>query len=428
MPPTTRMGVTAPMLQDDPIWLARKTPALGLRDHTGQPDMVSLRAYRLERTREQLRKRDYAGCLLYDPINIRYATGARNMTVWTLHNAARYCFIPTEGPVTLFDFHGSAHLSDGLETIDEVRNTTTWYYFGAGPRMAERATKWAKEVADLVRTHGGGNRRLALDHCDPLGFTALTNEGIEVHDAQAPLEMARAIKSPDEVALMGASIASTEAGIAAMREALKPGMTENALWALLHEANIRLGGEWIECRLLTSGGRTNPWFQECSDRIIRPGELVAFDTDLIGPFGYCADISRTFFCGPGKPTDEQRALYGLALEQIHYNMELLKPGLGFRELAEKAWRIPNAYWGNRYSVVVHGVGMADEYPHVGHLDEFTHGMGYDGVFEAGMTVCVESYIGAEGGAEGVKLEQQVLITDTGVQLLSPYPFEEELME
>ena len=72
--------------------------------------------------------------------------------------------------------------------------------------------------------------------------------------------------------------------------------------------------------------------------------------------------------------------------------------------------------------------MADEYPHVGHLDEFTHAMGYDGAFEAGMTVCVESYIGAEGGAEGVKLEQQVLITDAGVQLLSPYPFEEELME
>jgi Xaa-Pro dipeptidase len=416
------------MLQDDPIWLARKTPALGLRDHTGQPDMAALRAYRLERTREQLRLRDYAGCLLFDPINIRYATGARNMTVWTLHNAARYCFIPTEGPVTLFDFHGCEHLSDGLETIDEVRKTTSWYYFGAGSRMAERANKWAKEVADLTRTHGGGNRRLALDHCDPLGFTALTNEGIEVHDAQAPLEMARAIKSPDEIALMGASIAVTEAGIAAMREALRPGMTENALWALLHEANIRLGGEWIETRLLASGGRTNPWFHESSDRIIRPGELVAFDTDLIGPFGYCADISRTFFCGPGKPTDEQRALYGLALEQIHYNMELLKPGLGFRELAEKAWRIPNAYWGNRYSVVVHGVGMADEYPHVGHIDEFTHGMGYDGAFEAGMTMCVESYIGAEGGAEGVKLEQQVLITETGVQLLSPYPFEEELME
>jgi Xaa-Pro aminopeptidase len=416
------------MLETDPTWLARKSPALGLRDHVRQIDMAGLRAYRLERVREQLRQRDYAAAVLFNPINIRYATGSRNMSVWTLHNAARYCFLPTEGPIILFDFHNCEHLSEGLETIAEVRGTTTSYFFAAGPRMAERAAKWAAEIADLVQLHGGGNRRLALAHCDPTGAAALARLGIEIHDAQAPLEMARAIKSPDEVALMSAAVAVTEAGIAAMREALRPGMTENALWALLHETNIRHGGEWIETRLLTSGGRTNPWFQECSERIIRPGDLVAFDTDLIGPFGYCADISRTFFCGPGRPSDEQRALYALAYEQIHYNMELLKPGLGFRELAETAWRIPNAYYGNRYSVVVHGVGMCDEYPHVGHLVEFTHALGYDGVFEAGMTVCVESYIGAPGGAEGVKLEQQVLITDRGLQLLSPYPFEEDLLE
>src|SRR5512145_1536590 len=103
------------MLQDDPIWLARKTPPLGVSDHATHPDMTALRAWRLERTREQLRKRDYAACVLYDPINIRYATGSRNMSVWTLHNAARYCFIPTEGPIVLFDFHGCEHLSDGLE-------------------------------------------------------------------------------------------------------------------------------------------------------------------------------------------------------------------------------------------------------------------------------------------------------------------------
>ena len=416
------------MIDDDPNFLARKTPATGLRDHGHQVDMVALRAYRLERVRAELRRRDLAGCVLYDPINIRYATGSRNMSVWTLHNAARYCFLPTEGPIILFDFHNCEHLSDGLETIAEVRPTATWYYFAAGPRMEERAKHWAAEIADLVELHGAGNRRLALDHCDPFGAVALAEHGIEVHDAQGPLEMARIIKSPDEVALMGVAIGVCEAGMARMREELKPGMTENALWALLHETNIRLGGEWIETRLLSSGGRTNPWFQESSDRIIRAGELVSFDTDLIGPFGYCADISRTYFCGPGRPTEEQRSLYNLAYEQIHYNMELLKPGLGFRELAETAWRIPNAYFANRYSTVVHGVGMADEYPHVGHLVEFTHGMGYDGAFEENMTVCVESYIGAEGGTEGVKLEQQVLITDRGVQLLSPFPFEEDLLE
>jgi Xaa-Pro aminopeptidase len=159
----------------------------------------------------------------------------------------------------------------------------------------------------------------------------------------------------------------------------------------------------------------------------RPGELVSFDTDMIGPFGYCADISRTYFCGPGRPSHEQRRLYRLAWEQIHYNMDLLGPGLGFREFAEKAFQMPEAFAPNRYSVLVHGVGMADEYPHCPYLVDFETS-GYDEVFEPGMTVCVESYVGEVGGEEGVKLEQQVLVTETGVELLSTYPFEDELLD
>ena len=245
-----------------------------------------------------MRARDYAGCLLYDPINIRYALGARNMTVWTLHNAARYAFIPTEGPAVLFDFYNCAHLSEGLETVAEVRPAVAWYYFDSGPRAPEKAARWAAEVADLV-AQGGGNKRLAMDHCDPLGATALAGHGIEIHNGQEVMELARAIKSTDEIVLMNHAIAVCETAMASMREALEPGMTENELWSILHQVNIALGGEWIETRLLASGGRTNPWFQECGDRVIRPGDLVSFDTDLIGPFGYCADISRTYSAGPG---------------------------------------------------------------------------------------------------------------------------------
>ncbi len=100
---------------------ARPRPGPDLSDADTQIDMRRLRAYRLERVRAELRARDYAGCLLFDPINIRYATGSRNMVVWTLHNAARYCFIPTEGPIVLFDFHNCEYQSDELETIAEVR-------------------------------------------------------------------------------------------------------------------------------------------------------------------------------------------------------------------------------------------------------------------------------------------------------------------
>jgi Xaa-Pro aminopeptidase len=403
-----------------------KPPVAALIDTEPHIDMVALRAYRLERVREQLRHRDYAGAVLYDPINIRYATGSRNMAVWTMHNAVRYCFIATEGPVVVFDFHDCEHLSAGLETVDEVRPAVAWYYFGAGPRLAERAKTWASEIADLVKAHGGGNRRLALDHCDPEGAAALADLGIEIRNGQEVLETARALKSPEELACMEASIAVCETAMARMREALEPGMTENELWAILNHVNAAMGGEWIETRLLASGGRTNPWFQESSDRIIRPGEMVSFDTDMIGPYGYCADISRSYFCGPGRPSDEQRRLYGLAWEQIHFNMDLLKPGLSFRELAEKAWKMPESCRPNRYSVVIHGIGLCDEYPSCVYLEDFETS-GYDGLLEAGMTVCVESFIGEAGGREGVKLEQQVLITETGVELLSAFPFEDELL-
>jgi Xaa-Pro aminopeptidase len=392
----------------------------------GVIDLPGVRAYRLARVREQLRARDYAGCVLFDPINIRYATDSRNMAVWTLHNAARYCFVATEGPVIVFDFHNCAHLSDGLETVDEVRPARAWYYFAAGPHVTERAAIWAAEIADLVRAHGGGNTRLALDHCDPAGAAALAREGIDVHDGQEVLEQARVIKSTAELTLMRAAIDTCQTGMARMREALKPGMSENELWSILHQANIAGGGEWIETRLLSSGGNTNPWFQECGERIIEAGDLVSFDTDLIGPYGYCADISRTFLCGSGRPNGEQQRLYALAWEQIQHNTALLRPGLTMRDLAARAFPLPATCVPNRYSVVLHGVGLCDEYPHATYAEDMAD-FGYDSRLEAGMTVCVESYMGELGGAEGVKLEQQVLITENGTELLSAFPFEDALM-
>ena len=408
------------------VTTARRTPGVGLLDCVGQPNMARLRTYRLGRVRAELRARDYAGIVLYDPINIRYATGSRNMAVWTLHNAARYCFVPTEGPVVLFDFHNCEHLSAGLETIGEVRPARGWYYFSAGPHIAAQAKLWAAEVAALGRAHGGGNRRLAFDHCDFHGVDALRAEGFHVMEGQSLMETARRIKSADEIACMSASVSVCEAGMAAMREALRPGITEQQLWALLHKVNIEQGGEWIETRLLASGGRTNPWFQEASDRIIRAGELVSFDTDLIGPYGMCADISRTYFCGPGRPTPEQRTLYGLAWEQLQQNLSLAGPGVGFRDLASRAFRLPEDCMPNRYSAIFHGVGLSDEHPQGAHYDQFEAGA-YDDVMEPGMAFCFESYAGRAGGDEGVKLEQQVLITETGVELLSTFPFEDELL-
>jgi Xaa-Pro dipeptidase len=405
---------------------ARKTPHASVKDYERQIDMAALRRYRLARVRAQLAAHDYAACLLYNPLNIRYATGTRNMQVYGLHASERYAFVPAAGPVVLFDSYYYRHPIDACETVDERRPAISCYFETKGDRVAQAAGRMAAEIADLVRSHGGGNRRLAIDRLGVPGVRALEREGLELGDADVPMESARAIKSPEEIDCMLVAVAACEAGMARMREALRPGMTEIELWSLLVHAAHALGAEWMETRLLASGGRTNPWYQECSEKIIRPGDLVAFDTDLVGPFGYCVDVSRTYRCGPGRPSDEQRRLYRTAYEQLQHNTNLLRPGLAFREFAERAWTIPDEFLANRYSLSVHGVGLADEWPDVPHLIDWDD-HGYDGQFEENMVLSVESYIGADGGAEGVKLEEQVLLTADGPQLLSTFPFEDELL-
>jgi Xaa-Pro aminopeptidase len=212
-----------------------------------------------------------------------------------------------------------------------------------------------------------------------------------------------------------------------MEAELRPGITEAELWSHLHRTLIAGGGDYIETRLLSSGPHTNPWFQETSERVIEPGDLVALDTDAVGCYGYYSDFSRTFLAGDGRPSGTQRTLYGLAQEQIEYNMALLKPGLGFREFAESAWPIPAPYQKHRYLGVVHGCGMTGEYPIIAHaMDWDSIGHDDDAVFVPGMSVCVQSFIGHEDGGEGVKLEEQVLITDEGIERLSVYGYDERL--
>ncbi len=390
------------------------------------PDMDALRAYRVGRVRDELARRGLDGALLYDPLNVRYATDSTNMQLWCTHNAVRYAYVATDGPVTLWDFHHCEHLSGHSNVVDEVRHGIPWFYFEAGPRLEEFAARWAAELADVVRASGGGKKpRIAADRMNPEGLRFLKAHGVSVVNGEAVMELARSIKSADEIRAMRRAIHACEAAMHVMEAQLQPGMSENDLWAILHAENVRRGGEWIETRLLSSGPRTNPWFQESSARIIEAGDLVAFDTDLIGPYGYCCDISRTWLAGDGPAGNEQRDLYAMATEQIAANMAMLKPGISFRELSETARSLPDDCLPNRYSVLFHGVGLCDEYPTVPYFDDWENS-GYDGELKPGMVVCVESYVGRHGGHEGVKLEDQVLITETGHEQLSAYPPDERL--
>ena len=391
------------------------------------PDETALRLGRLTRLRAEMARLGFAALVLTDPHNVRYATGARNMMPFVLRNPARYVFVPLEGPVVLFEFAGCEHLERDNPAIDDIRVSTTVSYVARGPLLDETARAWAREIAALMRQHCPGETQIGLERIDARAVGCLAEKGFTILDAQVPAEMARSIKTPEEIACSKRSMVCVMAAEQALQDAVRPGITENELWAEFHRYVIANDGDYVETRLLSSGERTNPWFQETGARVIRAGELIAHDTDVIGPHGYYADFSRTFLCGDNRPSPEQRALYRLAHEQIQHNMALIKPGRTFREITEAAWTIPEPYYARRYYLMLHGIGATGEYPYIVYEADYDSGRDYDGVVEPNMTLCVESFIGHENGGEGVKLEQQVLVTETGVELMSTFPFDDRLL-
>jgi len=391
------------------------------------PQLDTMREFRLQRLAHELQQRDYGGILLFDPLNIRYATDTSNMQLWITHNPARACFVSADGYIVLFDFHSCDHLSAHLPLVRELRSGASFFYFESAHRGEEHANKFARSIDELMRTHAGDNRCIAVDKIEIAGLRALEKIGLEVFEGQEVTELARVIKGPDEIKAMRCAVAACEAAMFEMQDAVKAGKSENEIWSVLHAGNIKRGGEWLETRIFSSGPRTNPWFQESGPRIVSDGELLALDTDMVGTYGMCCDISRTWLCGDVEPTVAQKRLYQMSYEHIMTNMELLKPGVKFSEITARAHRLPDSCVPNRYGVVMHGVGLCDEYPSLRYREDYD-AYGYDGVIEPGMTICVEVYAGEVDGKEGVKLEDQVLITEDSYENLTRYPFEERLLK
>jgi len=389
-------------------------------------DLSVVRLYRLARVRSEMVKRGIDALILSDPVNIRYATGTRNMQIFSARNTPSRYLLLTENRSILFEFTGCLHLADGFETVDEVRPAMTASFVAAGPKIAHREKHWAMTTYDQLVELVGRSPTVGVERLNAGSVIALHELGVNIVDAQEPVEMARCIKSADEIMCVRASLAATEVAVGKLREAISPGLTENELWSVLHQSVIAQNGDYCETRLLNSGERTNPWFQETSSKVLLADELVALDTDVVGCHGYYSDFSRTFHVGPGQPTEHQKRLYRTAYEQVQHNIQLIKPGMSFRDYAERAWDIPATYADNRYYLSAHGCGMTGEYPYLYHRSDFPDA-GYDGIIEPGMVICVESYIGANTGGEGVKLEEQLLVTDTGNECLSRFPFESSML-
>jgi Xaa-Pro aminopeptidase len=216
-----------------------------------------------------------------------------------------------------------------------------------------------------------------------------------------------------------------EAAVQQMEQSLEPGRTEAEAWADYHHKFMATEGQYVATRLFQTGSRTFPYFQECGDRIMENGDLVCLDTDALGYEGYAVDFSRSFICGDATPTPSQRKLYSLAREQLETNAAALAPGIPYEELADLAWPIPEGYQESRYYCVGHGLGVSGEFPNIPHK---VSGKPYplSGTIEPGMVICLESYVGCREAGEGIKLENQYLIHEKGVEQMSIYPFDQHL--
>ncbi len=384
------------------------------------PDLARLHAYRTQRLRQTMAAHDVACLILHSPISLRYAIDYQTYALYQSHMPETYLFMSQAGPSVL---HGAYVDLPGVDGYAAARAIS---FFCGGFNLPEQAAALAGDVAAYLIDIGAPKGKVAIEYVNPSITQALERRGLEVVDGSPIAEAARVLKSADEITCMTWACAVADLGIQTMRRALRPGVTECQLWGILNYTNLANQGDWHDGRMLASGPRTNPWYQEATQRKVQAGELVGFDTDMIGPFGYFADISRTLHCGPGAPTKEQRHLYQLAYAEVQHNLALVKPGLSFTDFQAQAYAQDPIYHKGAYTCLAHAVGMCDEYPRIN--PGFRGPNPYDGVIEAGMVLCVESYVGAEGGSQGVKLEQQVHVTETGYDLLSHTPFEESLLQ
>ncbi|MEL6335821.1 MAG: dimethylsulfonioproprionate lyase DddP [Pseudomonadota bacterium] len=397
-------------------------------DGLALPDLPTMRAWRHRRLVEHVVERGYAGVLMFDPLSIRYATDSTNMQVWNMHNPFRACMVLADGHMVLWEYKGPQldFLSRHNPLVSEWRSGASLFYFGVGDKGEHAAEMFAREVADLCAKHAPGHKRIAADKILYHGAKALEAVGLEVMEGEELTEKARSIKGPDEIAAMRCAIHTCETACRIMEETAAPGMSEDEIWAVLHAENIKRGGEWIETRLLATGPRTNPWFQEAGARRLRHNEILAFDTDLVGPYGMCCDISRTWWIGPGDPTPEMGRLMRFAVDHIREHESMLKPGVSFTDLVFGGEPLPEEFVESRYSCKMHGVGLCDEWPSIRYPQDYYEGA-FEYVLEPGMTLCVEALIAHKGGDFSIKLEDQVLITETGCENLTRYPFDQRLM-
>jgi Xaa-Pro dipeptidase len=378
--------------------------------------LLALRAGRLERLQRAMADHGAEACLFFNQANVRYATGTAAMTVYSDSAFVRCAVVPVEGSPILFEHPKLVERARRI--VADVRPMHAWE-FTDDP--ASHARVWVDELLDGTDLPG----RLFVDKLGAPAIAALQERGVSLADA-APVTLdAREVKTTEELQVIEHNARIGEAMLATFEESLKPGVREQELLAEVTRVLLRSGGEHLISRACVSGPNTNPWNLEASDRAIESGDVAFLDTDAIGVEGYLIDVSRTFLCGDVAPTLAQRDAYRAAHEWLMGARPELRAGRTMREIAGRLPALPDRYRAQRYEVMAHQAGLEDEGPSVAYPeDEQPNG---DRVLKPNSVVCLEVYCGDVGGRDGVKLEDQVLVTEGEPRVLVEYPFSDVLL-
>ena len=387
-------------------------------------DFGALRTGRLARLQAEMKRHDLPVCLFYGTANIRYATGVDVMGVWTAGTFARYCVVPAEGAPVLFEYKGSVHVAQKL--VQDVRPAFTWQFGGAESRGQGAGVGPVPALGAAGDGPGPGAARRRPPGHDRVPRPS--GRGLQVVDASPATVDAREVKTPEEVQFMAINGGIGDAMLAEFEAAIRPGIREYELLAVLSDSLLRRHGEFLFTRLVASGTNTNPWLTEAHDKIVQPGDLVGVDTDANGYEGYVIDVSRTFLCGDD-PSPAQKEAYRVAYDCVTGMVELVRPGMTFTEFAAQAPKLPEAYRAMRYPGMVHQAGLEDEGPGIPYVDDDRGPRRIlpQRELKENMVLNLECYAGKVGAPFGVKLEDQVVVTASGCELLCTYPFDAKLL-
>jgi Xaa-Pro aminopeptidase len=335
------------------------------------------------------------------------------MPVWSMSTFTRCAVVPAAGAPILFEHPNSMHRVEGVD----VRPMHAWEFYDDAAAHADR---FAAEAVAALRELGVGGGPVAVDRLGTPGFLALQRAGLALVDSSPATQEAREVKTPQEIALFRLNGPIVVEALGEFEAALRPGVTERDLFAVLAGGMLKRGAEYLATNTVCSGPNTNPWRAEATDRAIEAGDLVYLDTDTVGVGGCFFCVSRTFVCGDVAPTPAQRATYESALEWVTGMTALVEPGVTCAELADAAPIVPERYRAQRYECMVHSVGLEEESPSVCHPQDVQSNP--DRVIREGMVLVVETYMGTVGDDHGVKLGDVVLVTEDGAEVLAPYPY------